>query len=359
MASAILIENGAGKAAMQRALEAMKNAGCSEGIIIAQQMPEDMNPGHSFISLASNSLAEAIQQAVARSSADTLLFLDARTQLTSSAITSLTQELASSNAGIAYTAIETSEETLSLGDVSADSLVTILGSSSRLPLALTGVRKSIADAAGRLEGESMVEVMAQIMVEAVNEGEAITQTAQTYSTTNMEEASTISALSDAARARCLRRAVELLNIEDMFPHHAWAAHREESAAASYHTLAAIFVRLGDSDTALECLSLGDQFEDSPRSLALKGLIALDKGQTLAAVANMVSSLQQYEARKKQNAQHYVHFAPRDLAGINTSLNAGLEALNKKDNDTALEHFASAVFSFDPFFGELGVANLKH
>lgn len=356
MASVILIANGADQATVNRAASELPESSRQSLTIIADSMPAGLTPGQTFISSATNSLAEALQQATTRTKSDALLFIDARMTPTSAVINALTQEIAGS--GFAYAALESRSELMTLGEVEGDSLVSLIGSTKSWPLMCVAVKKSVVDACGRLEGENMTEIMVKMLVETIAQGEQITQSSQSLQSTSSAAARNMSEMSVAGTARCLRKAVDAINIEELFPHHAWEAHREESAAASYHTLAAMFIRLGDSESALECLTLGDQFEDSPRSLALKGLIALDRGETLTAVANMVSSLQQYELRKKQNNNHYVHFAPRDLASINSNLNAGLEALNKRDNSAALEFFATAVFSFDPFFSENGVNALK-
>ncbi|MCB0352075.1 MAG: hypothetical protein KDD64_01075 [Bdellovibrionales bacterium] len=162
-------------------------------------------------------------------------------------------------------------------------------------------------------------------------------------------------LSQRDLSALLKYAVGTLNIEELFPNHSWQTHQEESAAACYHTLAAMFLKFNDLEAAKECLSFGDQLEDSPRSLALKGLIALTEGETLTAVANMVSSLQEYEKRKKSTSQHYLAFQPRDLEQINTSLQSGLSALNERDNDLAMKHFTSAVFNFDQFYLDIGLS----
>ncbi|MBN8548625.1 MAG: hypothetical protein J0M12_04845 [Deltaproteobacteria bacterium] len=358
MASVILIENGADQATVQRAVAELPEASRESLTIVANTMPTGLTSGQTFISTATNSLSEALQQALTRAKSDTVLFIDARMTPSSAVISALAQEINSGNSGFTYAALESRGETMTLGEVEADSIVSLLGSTKSWPLMCVAAKKSVIDACGRLEGENMTELMLKTMIEALAEGEAVTQSSQSLQSASTAAARNMSEISAAATARCLHRAIESINIEELFPHHAWEAHREESAAASYHTLAAMFIRLGDSESALECLTLGDQFEDSPRSLALKGLIALDRGETLTAVANMVSSLQQYELRKKQNSNHYVHFAPRDLASINSNLNAGLEALNKRDNSAALEFFATAVFSFDPFFSEHGVNALK-
>jgi len=203
------------------------------------------------------------------------------------------------------------------------------------------------------EGTGSTEVISKLMIHAVGEAETVARTSMNVATSSANVT-----LDEKARASCLKTLIRSCNIEEIFPHHDWKTHEKESAAASYHTLAALFIRLLDSESALECLRLSDQLEDSPRSLALKGLIALDKGEILGAVANMVSSLQQYEIRKKENEVHYSRFQPSNLEVINDNLNAGLAALNKRDNERALNHFAEAVFNFDPFFNESGVARLK-
>jgi hypothetical protein len=148
------------------------------------------------------------------------------------------------------------------------------------------------------------------------------------------------------------------NIEEIFPRHDWERHEEESAAACYHTLAAMFIRLGDGASASECLKLSDRLENSPRSLALKGIIALSRGEILGAVANMVSSLQQYELRKKEAARHYQRFMPQDLEVINQKLHEGLAALNTRNNEVAYKCFAEAVFNFDSFYRDNRVNSVR-
>jgi hypothetical protein len=146
-----------------------------------------------------------------------------------------------------------------------------------------------------------------------------------------------------------------INIEDLFPNKPWKNHEAEIAATAYHTLAARFFKFNDHARAKECLQYGDQLEDSPRSLALKGLIALKEGEILTAVANMVSSLQEYEKRKGLASEgRYVQFRPNNLEVINSNLQNGLAALNKRENETAAEYFTGAVFEFDNFYNECGL-----
>lgn len=172
------------------------------------------------------------------------------------------------------------------------------------------------------------------------------------------DSSTSASLSTMTRSQLIKGAIAQLNIEDFFPDHPWNSHKEESLAACFHTLAALFMRLGDTDAAEECIIQGDQFEDSPRALALKALLSKLQGETLGAVANMVSSLQQYEQRKADNGSHYLAFKPNNIEVINYRLKEGLEALNKRDNEEALSKFTEAVFNFDPFYSEMGLDKLN-
>jgi hypothetical protein len=147
-----------------------------------------------------------------------------------------------------------------------------------------------------------------------------------------------------------------MNIEELFPRHNWKAFSEESAAASYHSLAALFLRFQDPDSAAQCLACSEKLEESPRYFALQGLIQQAQGETLGAVANLVSSLQCYEARKSADGKHYLNFKPSNLEIVKTRLAEGLDALNKRDNNRALASFSDAVFSFDSFYSEHGVKN---
>ncbi|MCI5065956.1 hypothetical protein MRY87_09555 [bacterium] len=171
---------------------------------------------------------------------------------------------------------------------------------------------------------------------------------------NGEHGSIETRLSPQENGELLQFALASINIEELFPNHPWETFESESAAACYHTLAGRFIAFGALDKAQECLLYGDRLEDSPRSLALRGLIALRQGETLAAVANMVSSLQEYEKRKTQDEKHYLNFQPENLEVINSNLQDGLSALNKRENDRAVECFTDAVFQFDTFYKECGL-----
>jgi hypothetical protein len=116
------------------------------------------------------------------------------------------------------------------------------------------------------------------------------------------------------------------------------------------------LRFQDPGSAAQCLACSEKLEESPRYFALQGLIQQAQGETLGAVANLVSSLQCYEARKTTDGKHYLSFTPSNLEVIKTRLAEGLEALNKRDNTRALASFSDAVFSFDSFYSDHGVHN---
>ena len=165
-------------------------------------------------------------------------------------------------------------------------------------------------------------------------------------------------LDTTSRSELLEQIVNSFNIEDLFPEHNWTDYSEESAAASYHTLAAHFIKLQDCTRAQDCLNISDELEESPRSMALRAVISHNKGETLGAVAGLVTSLQHYEVRKRNdNNLHYLQFVPNDLEKINARLNKGLSALNHRDNDSALFHFAEAVYNFDDFYNKHGLHKL--
>ncbi|MCB0310008.1 MAG: hypothetical protein KDD42_02155 [Bdellovibrionales bacterium] len=259
------------------------------------------------------------------------------------------------NGNMTYVPVKSEANFVELQDLSLDNIVSSLSQQRSMPLLCIGLSRSIGRLLSESQAESMTELMMEAIVRTVQEHHEIIAFSEEIDVASA--ASSEFNLSDAAIARLLYTLISNTNIEDLFPKHDWIRHEEESAAACYHTLAAIFLRLGNIEMATECLSLSDTLEDSPRSLALKGLIARAKGETLGAVANMISSLQQYETRKSDSSgEHYLCFAPSsdDLESINRRLQSGLSALNMRDNNSALEHFTRAVFNFDPFYREYGI-----
>lgn len=232
-------------------------------------------------------------------------------------------------------------------NLSCDSILEMIASETPLSISAIEIPSSLSSS---ISGNTTQSIMFSALLAAMANGEEI----NIQSVNNSDK--TISA---AERGEIIRIALKILNVEDLYPNHPWSTHEEESLAASYHTISALFIRIGDLDGALEVLALSDRFEDSPRSLALRGMISRKRGETLDAVANMVSSLQQYEKRKQEaEGSHYLSFNPTSFEEINAELKDGLEALNKRDNENALAHFAQAVFQFDGFYKQYGIDKMS-
>lgn len=255
-----------------------------------------------------------------------------------------------------YLPLSHSNECLHLEELSVETLIPAVMRARYFPVAAIAASKRSIAALNESHAESAAEIMSELLLQTVGNFDEIV--AAKESAAISDDGMTALELDDDIKARLLNAVVSHNNIEELFPRHDWVRHEEESAATCYHTLAALFYRLGDLHHANECLRLSEGLEDSPRALAIKGLIARSRGETLGAVANMISSLQQYESRKRNDTgEHYLTFAPNAnaLEVINTKLECGLAALNDRDNDTALLHFTEAVFNFDSFFGEFGIA----
>lgn len=196
---------------------------------------------------------------------------------------------------------------------------------------------------------SYTELVLKLMVAALMQGVDIDEEGS--------EEGSIKEIPNASRAGAMRQILETSNIEELFPELPWKENSTASAAASYQTLAAMFVRLGDNLSARECLNCSEKFDNSPRSLALKAMISKANGETLGAVADMVSSLQQYEIRRA-NSTPATSANIKNIEVINTHLVEGLEALQNRDNETALDKFSAAVFAFDPFYEAVGLSTKK-
>ena len=350
MASIIIVENGAAEESFEKALSAARSISGAEILVIAQ--PTTLNSLDNITGFDSSSpLRSSLAAAIDASTHDAVLILDCRLAPERHEFQSAMGEMnnirgadyicASLRRGTAHIEIPT---------LSADNLIELLASSPELPLMCVMMRKQSALKVAPFDGENLAEILARLIIKGSLRGQAVQGTRFAMHAPQ----STSMAMSGESLARILRALTALVNIEDLFPQHPWSEQEEESAAAAYQTLAALFVRFSDLEAAGDCLRISDTLEDSPRSLALKGMIAQLRGETLGAVANMVASLQQYEMRKHENSNHYVQFLPSDVEKVSSNMQAGLSALNRADNETALECFSQAVFNFDPFYKETGL-----
>jgi len=362
MVSIIVIENGGALESLKETVKRAMDVQGTETFLVANSPLPEVWQTRNYIPLSLSSVSSCIQNAINRARCEAILFIDSRVSPTAAQLSQMIAAInANASAAFITCEIDSDGEAIEMPDLSPSNLISAITNNSAWPLLMVGTTKKLLQSMGEMTGGSITEVLARMMIKASGQGDEIISAPIAL---NLAGSTASLHLPREGAARCLNTAVNNCNIEDLFPAHPWANHEEESAAASYHTLAAHFMRLGDSDSALACLSFSDQFEDSPRSLALKGLIAQTRGELLGAVANMVSSLQQYESRKNDHGNtHYLTFKPNNLEAVNSKLHAGLEALNLRDNESALGYFAEAVFDFDPFYKELGVvapaASTKH
>ena len=308
-------------------------------------------------SINGETLAATLKRAAALANSDQLIVADARVATFSFLKRFSDSAAINPQSAFEIAFIEHGQESIQLLGLLPENIIPIIGLYPHLPLQIFRVEKHLASSA-ELSLETAVAWGAALLIKAISDSKEVLIQQETIRFDSAISLDEIALIRDQERAEILKYALQDNNIEDLFPRHAWNDHHQESAAASYHSLAALFVRLGDTDSANECLRHSDNLEDSPRSLALKGIMAHEKGEVLGAVANLVSSLQQYETRKRNNGQHYLTFLPKDIENINSKLQAGLEALNKRENIVAFSYFAEAIFKFDDFYSTFGVDKIR-
>ena len=357
MAQVIVIDSNTAKSSAKDTLGKLNSLGFSSPLLIADSSPAGLAE-EQFLSTQTASLSACLKQAAENSKEDTFIFINGSIVISEEHLSRmLSQATTFKPNNFKYYAIAAKDDIIDFPESSAENLIALFSSAPSIPFLCISMPRAFLRKQTELTGKTAVEAMAQLFILAVAENEEIIKLIEELDIPLSTEASHSLKLTNAGASLCLRTAIEACNIEDLFPNHAWNSYQEESIAACYHTLAAIFIRLDDLTSASECLLYSDELEDSPRSLALKALIAHRRGETLGAVANMISSLQQYEIRKRNDTTHYLSFAPSDFNQINSRLQAGLEALNNRDNSQALSNFAEAVFDFDHFYRETGVDKL--
>lgn len=278
--------------------------------------------------------------------------------ITSTAITSSPSQLAdvirvmlhAKSTGPVWTALNMNDGLLKVGELEAEKITSALIKEAGWPAACIYAEPRMLQG---LECEELRELLPQMILKAIASGDSMEELDHSLAL-NVDANSQDMRLSKEQTSRVLLRAVDTLNIEDMFPDYDWINHSAESAASAFHMLAAAFIKLEAPEAAIQCLTMSDSLEDSPRSQALRAIIAAGRGETLGAVAHLVSSLQEYEKRKKRDPKRCLVFTPTDTERLNIELQSGLDALNKHDNAGAFGHFAAAVFNFDSFYSQLGL-----
>ncbi len=354
MLSALIVDDSLNQTSTQTLLQLISDVRTFADIAVVSIRPPLSRPQDSRWITADN-LVDALAEGINTASSKRVLIISSTLTLGTGDIAKMAAELENRSV-LEHTVYQPSigGNVIELAEMSADTIVESLKHNSVWPLVCVATTRYALSATNPSGCTSVTEYIAQTLIRSLSDGDTIGISSTATPMMSPADAARLTELSAAQLARCLHAAVDSLNIEELFPQHNWMSFSKESAATAYHSLAALFLRFGDQNAATQCLECSQRLEDSPRYFALKGLMQNANGETLGAVANLVSSLQMYEERKTNTSQRYITFSPTDLEAVQTRLAQGLNALNDKDNARAIEHFSQAVFSFDPFFAQHGV-----
>ncbi len=357
MLTALVIDDIGSQSAVSDKVEALNDVGSIAEIIVVSTHDQPALPPPS-IWIKGATLVEALHQAVSLAASKRVLIISSALSFESHDISRLVAEVEATPM-LQHTIVRPHSEQgeIRLPQMSPEGIISSLSQFEEWPLLCVATTRITMSELKESSASTYTELLAQALLVSMGDGDDIQVSSSITPFISSATAESISKLSDDSRANLLRTTVEAMNIEELFPRHAWKEFSQESAAAAYHTLAALFLRFGDADAAIQSLQCSERLEESPRFFALLGLIQKSQGETLGAVANFVSSLQCYEARKQNDGKHYLSFKPMDLEVINSRLVDGLNALNKRDNDRALAHFSEAVFNFDSFYAQYGVQSI--
>ncbi len=359
MPQIIIIEALERSSSLKGLLESLQKSGIDNAILIGKTLPKEGIAKSNFISWSRGNLTKPIEKALNKTSDKWLILLSSEAPLTEKQVRSIASESTKfSSDTVAYLPVKADKSAIEFTDKKVSSLIPCLATNRPFPGMCLVTSAAYLKKFASLGAESAVELIASALLLAVPEGKTITKLSEQLKISGEALQLHPLQLTGPECARCVRNVAESCNIEDLFPSYPWEKHKEESLAACYHTLAALFIKLGDYDSAKDVLVQADQYEDSPRSLALRGIIFARKNDWLNAAANLIASLQQYETRLREPEGHYIKFTPKDFAKINSVLLSGLEALNRKNNETAVQQFADAIFLYDGFYSETEVATVQ-
>lgn len=358
MHTAIVIDETGIQSAVQDTAQLLHDVTTFADIIVVSRnaRPESFSNGQW---LTADSLVEGLTRATSMAASKRILVVNAALAFNFTDLSKLVAEIEQcSPLEHVIVAPMTAEGASDIPEISPNTIIQSLSRYDSWPMMCLATSRYALNTVRASDAQSVTEMLVQALIRSAADGDSIRISTLITPQANQSTVEELSTLSKSAKARCLRCAADAMNIEEMFPNHNWTTYSQESAAASYHSLSAMFLSLGDTDSAAQCLSCSEQLEESPRYFALQGLIQEAQGETLGAVANLVSSLQCYEARKKNNGSHYLSFTPGNVEVLKVRLAEGLDALNKRDNARALESFSEAVFNFDEFYAQHGVTNSR-
>jgi hypothetical protein len=354
MHSAIVIDEGGTQAAIADTTQLLNDVKAFADILVVSTRPAPDNFSVGMW-ITADSLPAAMAQAASIAASKRVLLVNSALAFNLTDLSKLVPEI--ENRSILehiIVAPATQDASIDMPELTPETIISALQTYDIFPLMCVSTARQTLTSVCAGASESVVEIITKTLITSISDGDTVRISSKIAPMANPDTVTQLCTLSNSAKARCLQLAIDGMNIEELFPRHNWKAFSEESAAASYHSLAALFLRFQDPESAAQCLACSEKLEESPRYFALQGLIQQAQGETLGAVANLVSSLQCYEARKTADGKHYLNFKPSNLEIIKVRLAEGLDALNKRDNARALASFSDAVFSFDPFYSEHGV-----
>lgn len=356
MHSAIVIDESGTQAAAVDTIQLLNDVKSFADILVVstRQAPANLSLG---MWITADSITAALTQATSIAASKRILVVSSTLAFSATDLSKLVPEIENrSLSEHIVVALTSQDESIDIPEMSPDTIVSALQRYDAFPFMCVSTARNTLHSACSDSAESSTEILTATLIQSISDGDSVRISSKIRPLVNAESMKQLCTLTNAAKGRCLQMAIDGLNIEELFPQHNWKSFSQESAAASYHSLAALFLRFQDPESAAQCLACSEKLEESPRYFALQGLIQQAQGETLGAVANLVSSLQCYEARKITDGKHYLSFTPSNLEVIKTRLAEGLEALNKRDNTRALASFSDAVFSFDSFYSDHGVHN---
>jgi hypothetical protein len=355
MHSAIVIDDSGSHSSVQDTVQMLSDVKSFADIIVVSKRPSpDSFPQGIWIT--GESLVEGLAQAASLAASKRVLVVSTTLAFSFTDLSKLVAEIENRSVLDHIMVAPMADDVIvDMPEITPESIVQSINRFDAWPLLCVSTSRYALTVVRSEKMESITEMILHALIHSISDGDTVRTSHLISPFVHPAVLETRCKLSPEAKARALQCAVDGMNIEELFPNHNWTAFSQESAAAAYHSLAALFLRFRDPETAAQCLSCSERLEESPRFFALQGLIQQAQGETLGAVANFVSSLQCYEARKKESGNHYLNFTPGDLDTIKARLAEGLEALNKRDNAQALASFSDAVFSFDSFYSEHGVA----
>lgn len=355
MISALIVDDSLNQANTQLLARLFSDVGAFADITVVSTR-EQLEPTASASLVIADNIVDALAQGIAAAASKRTLIVSSALTFSTDDISRMAAEL-ETRSMLEHTVFEpsTGRSILELPEMTPDTIIESMKHNSVWPFVCLATTRYALSATTPSGCTSVAEYLAQTLIRSLSDGDTVRSSTSVNPLMNPVDAARLTELSGAQLARCLHAAVDSLNIEELFPHHNWLSHSKESAAASYHSLAALFIRFGDKTAATQCLECSQRLDDSPRYFALKGIMQNESGETLGAVANFVSSLQMYEERTTNGStSRYITFSPNDMEAVQTRLAQGLNALNSNDNSRAIEHFREAVFQFDPFFVQHGV-----